>query len=212
MNSNSIVSRRQLVIGGGALGLAAPVAAQNVLDALKVSTRADQLGPYYPIARPLDQDGDLTRLAGHRGVAKGTIIDVFGRVTNNLGNAVANARLDLWQANSVGRYMHPGDTSDLPLDPDFQGSAILTTDAEGKYRLRTIIPGIYPVGDSVRPRHIHWDVRTANARLTTQMYFPGEKENALEKIGDDDNRVAKAAESLEGGVAAFRWDVIVPFG
>jgi protocatechuate 3,4-dioxygenase beta subunit len=212
MTQHSLLSRRQLVLGGGALGLAAPLAAQNVLDVLRMSTRADQLGPYYPITRPLDQDGDLTRLAGHRGVAKGTIIDVAGRVTDHLGRPIANARMDLWQANSVGRYMHPGDTSDLPLDPDFQGSAILTTDADGNYRLRTILPGIYPIGDSMRPRHIHWDVKTAKARMTTQMYFPGEKENALEKIGTDDNRVAVAVPPLEGAIAAFRWDVKVPFG
>ena len=130
----------------------------------------------------------------------------------HIGHAVANARIDLWQANSVGRYMHPGDTSDLPLDPDFQGSAILTTDAEGNYRLRTILPGIYPAGDSVRPRHIHWDVTTRTARMTTQMYFPGEKENSLEKILDTDNRVATVARPLDGDVTAYRWDVIVPFG
>lgn len=212
MNDQRLVTRRQIVIGGGALGLAAPLAAQNVVDVLSKSTRADQLGPYYPIARPLDQDGDLTRLAGHSGIAKGKIIDVYGTVTNHLGHKVANARMDLWQANSVGRYMHQGDTSDLPLDPNFQGSAILTTDADGNYRLRTILPGIYPAGDSVRPRHIHWDVTTRNARLTTQMYFPGEKENALEKILDSDNRVANATTSLEGAITAYRWDVIVPFG
>lgn len=212
MDRESAISRRQLIIGGGALGLTAPLAAQDVLDVLNMSTKADQLGPYYPIARPLDQDGDLTRLAGHNGVAKGKIIDVYGRVTNHLGHKVANARLDLWQANSVGRYMHPGDKSDLPLDPDFQGSGILTTDAEGNYRLRTILPGIYPAGDSVRPRHIHWDIKTVNARMTTQMYFPGEKENALEKIGADDNRVAVASAPLEGDISAFRWDVKVPFG
>lgn len=78
--------------------------------------------------------------------------------------------------------------------------------------MRTILPGIYPAGDSVRPRHIHWDVQTRNARLTSQMYFPGEKENALEKISADDNRVATATAPLERDIAAFRWDVIVPFG
>ena len=212
MNHKHILSRRQLVIGGGVLGLSVPAAGQSLIDVLKSSTRPDQLGPYYPIARPLDQDGDLTRLAGHSGIAKGKIIDVYGRVTNNLGHAISNARLDLWQANSVGKYMHPGDTSDLPLDPNFQGSAVLTTDGDGNYRIRTVLPGIYPVGDRVRPRHIHWDVKSSNARLTTQMYFPGEKENALEKIGADDNRVAKVTAPLEGEIAAFRWDVIVPFG
>lgn len=212
MIRDSLVSRRQLVIGGGALGLAAPLAAQDLAAILKVSTRSDQLGPFYPIARPLDQDADLTRVVGHSGVAKGKIIDVYGRVMNNLGRAIGNARLDLWQANAVGKYMHPGDTSDRPIDPNFQGSAVLTTDADGNYRLRTVLPGIYPVGEHLRPRHIHFDVKTSNARLTTQMYFPGEKENAGEDIDADDNRVAKITTPLEGEIAAFRWDVIVPFG
>ena len=48
--------------------------------------------------------------------------------------------------------------------------------------------------------------------MTTQMYFPGEKENSLEKILDTDNRVATVARPLDGDVTAYRWDVIVPFG
>lgn len=212
MSHNHILSRRQLVIGGSAITFAMPATGQSLIDVLKSSTRSDQLGPYYPIARPLDQDNDLTRLVGHSGVAKGKIIDIYGKITNNLGHVMSNARLDIWQANAVGKYMHPGDTSDRPLDPNFQGSAVLMTDSEGNYRLRTVLPGIYPVGEHLRPRHIHFDVKTSNARLTTQMYFPGEKENAGEQIAADDNRVAKATTPLEGDIAAYQWNVIVPFG
>jgi protocatechuate 3,4-dioxygenase beta subunit len=48
------------------------------------------------------------------------------------------------------------------------------TDAQGRYRLSTIVPGVY----TGRTRHIHVRVQPAGGRvLTTQLYFPGEKRN-----------------------------------
>ncbi len=110
--------------------------------------------------------------------------------------------------------MHGGDQrEELPLDPYFQGSAVLVTDAQGRYRFRTIRPGIYAFGGTPRPRHIHFDIKSRQARLTTQMYFPGEKENAIEDIADDSLLVAHAADALDaGGVEALRWDVRLPYG
>ncbi len=53
-------------------------------------------------------------------------------------------RMEIWQANTHGRYTHPDDTnSNLPLDPNFEGFAVLRTDAEGRYQFKTIKPGAY---------------------------------------------------------------------
>lgn len=215
MNENSILSRRQLLIGGAALGMGAPLVAQDLLAVLERSTPGQQLGPFYPTIRPLDQDSDLTRLAGSGGTASGEVIDIFGTVFNHDGRPIAGAKLDLWQANAVGRYMHGGDMrEDLPLDPHFQGSAMLVTDSEGRYRFRTVRPGIYAFGGVPRPRHIHFDISSRHARLTTQMYFPGEKENAIEKIGADSLLVARTSKPLgdEVSVAALQWDIKLPYG
>jgi protocatechuate 3,4-dioxygenase, beta subunit len=208
------ISRRSLIVGGGGAALAAPLAAQDLLEVLARSTPPQQLGPFYPTVRPLDQDADLTQLKGASGRATGEVIEIFGTVSDHNGNPVAGASLDLWQANAVGRYWHAGDQrEDLPLDPNFQGSAVLTTDAAGRYRFRTIRPGIYGFGGTPRPRHIHFDIKSRRARLTTQMYFPGEKENALEDIAESSLLVARAADPLERGAPpALRWDVKLPYG
>jgi protocatechuate 3,4-dioxygenase beta subunit len=90
------------------------------------------------------------------------------------GTPQANARLEIiWQANSVGRYAHPGDTrADAPLDPNFQGYADIRADANGSFRILTVKPGLYPVdGTFNRSPHIHFDIRGRQRRLITQMYF-----------------------------------------
>lgn len=210
-----LLSRRRLLIGGATLGAATPLMAQDLLDVLARSTPGQELGPFYPTVRPLDQDSDLTRINGSGGTASGDLIDIFGTVFNHDGRPIAGAKLDLWQANAVGRYLHSGDMrEDLPLDPHFQGSAVLVTDSEGRYRFRTVRPGIYAFGGTPRPRHIHFDISSRQARLTTQMYFPGEKENALEKINEDSLLVARAAKLVgaEQGITALQWDVKLPYG
>jgi protocatechuate 3,4-dioxygenase beta subunit len=53
---------------------------------------------------------------------------------------------EVWQANAHGRYTHPSDPNPAPLDPNFEGAAVLTTDAEERYRFTTIKPAAYPAG------------------------------------------------------------------
>ena len=83
-------------------------------------TAEQVLGPFYPATLPADQDADLTVIAGKSGRALGQIVYVSGRITNVRGEPVANAELELWQANAVGRYRHPGDQGPVPLDPHFE--------------------------------------------------------------------------------------------
>jgi len=211
----TMITRRHLLAGGIGLGAAAPLMAQDLIAVLARSTPSQELGPFYPTVRPLDQDSDLTRLDGSGGTASGDLLDVFGIVTDQDGRPIEGARLDLWQANAVGRYMHGGDQrAELPLDPHFQGSAVLTTDSEGRYRFRTIRPGIYGFGGTNRPRHIHFDITSRRARLTTQMYFPGEAENAIENIAADSLLVARTADPVDraAGIAALQWDIKLPYG
>jgi protocatechuate 3,4-dioxygenase beta subunit len=73
---------------------------------------------------------------------------------------------------------HPSDTDLAPLDPNFEGSAVLTTDTNGRYRFKTIKPAAYPAGpNTMRPAHIHFQVSGRQDRLVTQMYFEGHPYN-----------------------------------
>ena len=100
------LSRRHVMVGATALvGTAVAARAQ-----LLVPTSGQDLGPFYPVIRPSDSDADLTRIRGALGPAQGTPINVVGRLLDRRGNPVRGASIELWQANAVGRYDHPGDT------------------------------------------------------------------------------------------------------
>ena len=144
----------------------------------KLQRTPDQiLGPFYPLSE-LPQTADLTRVSGRSGRAEGQMLNVMGRVLNLAAQAVRDAKVEVWQANTHGRYTHPSDPNPAPLDPNFEGSAILTTDAEGRYRFKTIKPAAYPAGpDRMRPAHIHFQVSGRQDKIVTQMYFEGDPYN-----------------------------------
>lgn len=135
------------------------------------------LGPFYPL-KELPQTADLTRVPGRPGRADGQVLNVMGRVLNLLGQPVRDAKVEIWQANAHGRYTHPSDANPAPLDPSFDGSAVLTADAEGRYHFKTIKPAAYPAGPNrMRPAHIHFQVSGRQDKIVTQLYFDGDPYN-----------------------------------
>lgn len=132
-------------------------------------------GPFYPNRRQEDRDADLTRVDGKSGRAKGELIEVTGQILTGDLSPIPGAVVDVWQANTYGRYAHEADPNKAPIDENFQGWAVLKTDARGFYRFTTIMPGSYPVSARwTRPPHIHFKVsKPGFSSLTTQMYFAG---------------------------------------
>ena len=173
-------SRRRKVLTG-ALGIAATAVSAPLFGGV---TPAQTEGPFYPIVDQADKDADLTRVEGQSGTAEGEVHVVEGRVVDTDGQPIEGALVDVWQANAHGRYAHERDTNPAPLDPNFQSWAKLVTDAEGRYRFRTIKPGAYPVGEGwSRPPHIHFKVaRRGYHELTTQMYFAGDPLNEADRL------------------------------
>ena len=218
MKPRNQISRRRLMELGGAIAVLGATQAAAV-DLLR-RTPAQATGPFYPREIPLDHDADLTLIKGHSQRAAGQVVHVVGRVRNAAGEPVAGARIEIWQANAHGRYTHPRDSNPAPLDPHFEGYASFATDEQGRYRFKTIKPGAYPAGGSVRPPHIHFDVTGRKNKLVTQMYFPGEARNA------DDPVIANAREyqnlliaevgppgaGLEPDSWLARWDIVLEDG
>ncbi len=173
-------------------------------------------GPFFPKDPQDDTDADLTRIDGHADTATGQVIIVSGRVLDGDGSPVDNAIIDVWHANSYGRYNHPADRSSAPLDPHFQGWGRLATGTDGRYRFRTIAPGAYAASrDWQRPPHIHFKVRRSGYEdLTTQMYFSAEPLNETDRIlqalsaADREKVIVGFSEQLDG-VAAGRFDLVI---
>jgi protocatechuate 3,4-dioxygenase beta subunit len=140
-------------------------------------TLSEITGPIFSEALMHPQQTDLTRQPG--GAALGERIVVSGRVLDEDSRPIPHTLVELWQANSAGRYFHKIDQHDAPLDPKFPGVGHAVTDAEGRYRFLTIRPGAYPWKNHYnawRPAHIHFSVfgPAFATRLVTQMYFPGD--------------------------------------
>ncbi len=149
-------------------------------------TRTELTGPTRLAERLRPWDSNLAvDPDGHP--AQGSLIRVSGRILDEDGRGVAGALVELWQANAAGRYRNPLDRRDAPLDPHFLGNGRTMTDAEGRFSFMTIKPGAYPVPESGRwwrPPHIHFSVfgPSSLSRLVTQMYFPGEPLNAMDRL------------------------------
>ena len=140
-------------------------------------TLSEVTGPVYGHGAIAETDNDLTRQ--HSGEPLGERIIVSGRVLDDSGRPVPKTLLEIWQANSAGRYRHVGDQHPAPLDPNFSGAGRTLTDENGTYRFVTIKPGAYPWfnhQNAWRPAHIHFSVFGSAfiSRLITQMYFPGD--------------------------------------
>jgi protocatechuate 3,4-dioxygenase beta subunit len=164
------LNRRRLLGGLAAVLVAGPLAARSLLD----PTPRQPAGPFYPVELPLDDDNDLTRVRGSGGVASGEISDLTGRILGPDGRPLAGMRIEIWQCDANGRYHHPDDPGPGPRDPHFQGFGHTVTDAEGRYRFRTIRPVEYPG----RTPHIHVAVQPEwDPPFVTQLYVRGDARN-----------------------------------
>ena len=172
------VSRRALVatmsFGGVALAAGRLARAACSITGFQID------GPFYPLALPPEQDADLTKLAAGSGRAEGEVLEVSGQVRDAACRPLAGCIIEVWQADTHGRYAHPLDEArGRPLDANFQGYARMATGKDGAYRFLTVKPGSYlAIGDWVRPAHIHFKVHAPfSPSLTTQMYFAGDPLN-----------------------------------
>lgn len=207
-------SRREM-LGASAVagaGLAATACQSAASEAAPVTPPHTE-GPFYPVVEQADKDADLTKIVGQDGIASGEIIEVEGRVLDANGAPVAGAVVDIWQANAAGRYDHEQDPNPAPIDTNFQGWAIMTTDENGRYAFKTVRPGAYPVSETwTRPPHIHFKVsRRGYREITTQMYFDGEQLNDVDHLLNElsDEMKPTLVARRDSDTSPFRFDVVL---
>lgn len=115
----------------------------------------------------------------------GERIDVVLTLHDVQGAIVPDGLLEIWQANSAGRYNHPDDRRNLPLDPGFEGFGRASTDTAGCSHFSTVKPGRvpWPAGGMQAP-HINISVfaRGVLNRLATRLYFDGDPANGGDPV------------------------------
>ena len=162
----NLLSRSIALVGGSML----------VPSAVATVTPKAAEGPFYPISsmRMTDVDNDLVKVAGVVKEAGGEILHLSGRVMNRDGQPLVSGRIEIWQCDVNGKYLHPGDDQNVSYDSAFQGFGFDLTDNSGYYYFRTIKPAQYPG----RTPHIHVKIHDENHELlTTQFYIDGHPDN-----------------------------------
>ena len=136
-------------------------------------------GPFYPIPSIEKQDHfdvDLTRKKEDSPIAEGEVIAIRGNVVDISGAVLSGAIVEVWQACASGRYNHPNDKGDSPLDPNFQYWGRMQTGQDGSFSFKTIQPGKYPG----RTPHIHFRIFAQKREvLETQLYFAANEEQNM---------------------------------
>ena len=148
----------------------------------------------------------------NNGKAIGKRIKVYGKILDNKCKPIANAILDIWQANSFGKYNHQADLSESRKDNDFYGYMRLLSNEKGEYNFNTILPGSYKVSkDLTRTPHIHFKVTINQKQLTTQMYFKGNKMNNKDFLfkNTHNNSALEADVDLNFKMLTYKFDIII---
>ena len=176
-------------------------------------TGAQTVGPFFGPA--LLRDGARRQvLVGP--ATSGTRLRIEGRVLDGDGAPVPDALIEIWQANTHGRYDHPADGRDRPLDPSFTGFGRTGTDDDGAYWFETIKPGRVPgPDDTLQAPHV---VVTVFARgllnhVVTRLYFADDPTNdqdpILARVPTDRRPTLLARSTERDGQRVYRFDIVL---
>jgi protocatechuate 3,4-dioxygenase alpha subunit len=174
-------------------------------------TPSQTVGPFFSIG--LSGEGENVLVSN--GV-KGERMRLVGRVLDGEGRPVGDALVELWQANSLGRYRHPDDTrEELELERAFTGFGRAATAFEtGEFWFETVKPGQVPdpEGEMQAP-HLNLIVqaRGLNNPLFTRVYFPDEGEanqsDLILRMVPKDRRDTLIAVPESGDPPVYRFDI-----
>ena len=126
---------------------------------------------------------------------------------------VNDALIEIWQANAAGKYAHPEDTQDKPLDAAFAASAAFRPTPRARFRFSTIKPGRVPgPGGKLQAPHLVVAIfmRGLLKQLVTRIYFPDEPANAEDpvlKLVPAARRATLVAR--RSGKDALEWNVVL---
>lgn len=172
------------------------------------ATTSQTVGPFFKIglARLYCTDLASPQVPGER-------VTIAGRVLDGDGQGVPDAILEVWQANAAGKYAHPEDTQQKPVEPSFTGFGRVPTADDGAFRFMTIKPGRVPgPGGTLQAPHLVVSVfmRGLLRRLITRIYFAEDPMNAqdfsLSRV-EPSRRATLLAKPLPTGI--LEWNVVL---
>src|SRR5271163_411953 len=168
-------------------------------------TPSQTVGPYLHLG--LTDARSISRVAGDG--AKGERVWLTFRVLDGEGVPVPDAMIELWQADSEGKYAH----QDGNADGTGFGFGRLAMGEDGSCTFETIKPGRVPgPGETVQAPHINVSIlgRGILKRLSTRLYFLGEPANAADPVpalAPEDRRATLFAQPDPARTSGWIFDV-----
>lgn len=172
-----------------------------------IPTASQTVGPYLHVGLTWLTTKDVAAGAG-----SGQRITLRGQITDADGAPVPDALIEIWQANAHGKYAHPDDKQDKPLDGKFTGWGRCPTDKDGMFEFTTIKPGRVPgPGNTLQAPHINVTIfmRGQLKHLFTRLYFADEAANTEDPILHlvEDSARRNTLIAKKDGEGRYRWDV-----
>jgi protocatechuate 3,4-dioxygenase alpha subunit len=174
------------------------------------STTSQTVGPFFLIG--------LERMSQENLAPPGVFgerIEIVGRVIDGDGAPVPDAVIEIWQANTHGKYAHPEDLQEKPIEPQFRGYGRSATDDDGKFHFTTIKPGRVPAPDgTLQAPHLAVSVfmRGLLIRLVTRIYFPNDPANDQDfalNLVEAPRRGTLIAKKAAGKPSLLEWNVVL---
>ena len=173
------------------------------------ATPSQTVGPYLHIGLDWLNTTDLASpgVAGERIVIQGRLLDADRA-------PIPDGVIEIWQANSHGRYAHPDDGRVLPLESGFSGFGRTPTGGNGEFRFSTIKPGRVPATNGqLQAPHIMVNVfaRGLLRQAVTRVYFPDD-DHASDPVMASvpvNRRMTLIAQRVAGQVGVFEWNVLL---
>ena len=177
-----------------------------------ITTPSQTVGPYLHIGLDWLNTTELAakNIAGEHIVLQGRLLDADGI-------PVPDGMIEIWQANSHGKYAHPDDVRALPADAGFTGFGRTPTDADGRFCFSTIKPGSVPAADGqMQAPHIMVSVfaRGLLKQLVTRVYFLGDdhgNDPVLQRVPAA-RRATLIAVPADDKDEMLNWDIVLGGG
>ena len=174
------------------------------------ATTSQTVGPFFSIGLEWLYRSDLAAsdVSGER-------VEISGQIFDGDGQPVPDAILEIWQANAHGKYAHPDDAQQKPVEQNFSGFLRVPTDENGRFQFTTIKPGRVPgPAESLQAPHLVVSIFTRGLlrRLVTRVYFPGEQSNADDfalSLVEPQRRSTLIANNVEGQPGKLQWNIVL---
>ncbi len=175
-------------------------------------TPSQTVGPYLHIGLDWLNTRELAPAS-----IEGKRITIHGRLLDADGQPVPDGMIEFWQANAHGKYAHPADTRDLPLQEGFGGFGRQPTDQHGEFVFTTIKPGAVPALDGqLQAPHILVNIfaRGLLRQLVTRLYFPGDDHvsDPVMRVIPQARQQTLVAVAQPDDSSHLQWDVIIGGG